>query len=174
MLHLTRAVNELLKGNDKLSKDLASKKGRIEKLEHERKALARRSEGTATGAPPPSPAAGGDDSQQKLQGALHQLAEKEREVMALQTEMQERGSSALRTQAELERLIQTNEAAGAQAAQAGELLQREVANSASLKAAIQQLQTEVQQLRSEQIQKAGGDEQASAEMARLQGRVQQL
>ena len=55
-----------------------------------------------------------------------------------------------------------------------ELLQREVANSASLKAAIQQLQTEVQQLRSEQIQKAGGDEQASAEMARLHCAISRL
>ena len=173
VLHLTRAVNELLKGNDKLSKDLASKKGRIEKLEHERKALARRSEGAAAN-PAPSPTSGSDDSQQKLQGALHQLAEKEREVMALRTEMQERGGTALRTQAELERLIQANEAAGAQAAQAGELLQREVANSASLKEALRQLETEIQELRSEQLQKAGAGEQASAEMARLQGRVQQL
>ena len=173
VLHLTRAVNELLKGNDKLSKDLASKKGRIEKLEHERKALARRSEGAAA-TPAPSPTAGSDDSQQKLQGALHQLAEKEREVMALRTEMEERGGSALRTQAELERLIQANEAAGAQAARAGELLQREVANSASLKEALRQLETEIQELRSEQLQKAEGGDQTSAEMARLQGRVQQL
>ena len=173
VLHLTRAVNELLKGNDKLSKDLATKKGRIEKLELERKALARRSEGAAAAAP----AGGGghiEDTQQQLQGVLQLVADKEREMMALKTQVDERESSARQAQVEIERLIEANEAAQAQAVQSGELLQREVATSAGLQLTIQQLTGDVRQLRSELLQEAESKDRSSAEMARLQGRVQQL